>query len=646
MRINIHSQIILFYITLYLLSCGGSNTVLHNSIEPLSTEIVESGLVDYEYEDLANNYNNKYLHLLDIVERMRVYTEEEASRPLSDFEGDTELCINIKKQQRDLRNEYVERLYDNTVDLVTGKKDIDDHLYTLLKYRFDYLMGRDQGIGQLLSPENEIPLVIPPTNKHLFDWLMQSRQFNAYETMKRQQELRIQAVARFEMLNLLIKESFLHCELAELKPITKKLLQASVQLHPILAGTRQDLGHPDEACSCYGLLEPIILASNNKYNVHENFPILLTLKNKIRQSFNKYDNPSQYNMILLQNFIHITKVEEVKGYNVELRRELLGIRKNIDVEVYKAHFIRTPQLVSLKGLGVPKSHNICIEVTDYEISKWPYLLPEPDFLKSSLPNKTALSVSKQLPHNKKHTQKKHKSKIRQQQRKKLSSIVLTEKTEEEAINIIKPILTTENSPRATFQVPITIIEQLITDKQEGLVEVVNPIKKREEKGKEHLTEDEIQQGHLKISKRITVAKHKKFAEQTARPWSFERDWVCPRGLRSFHPQMLSSSYQVHQSCHQDIVDRLFDHQQQCNVSFHNFKTLWKSEGGMILNGSGGSHRELIGPQKEKLFGLFAHNNGQTYGKDGVKYLQTAVLYIGLRPNYSLLQIQTYSPTST
>ncbi|NEJ83945.1 hypothetical protein GR268_46735, partial [Rhizobium leguminosarum] len=70
----------------------------------------------------------------------------------------------------------------------------------------------------------------------------------------------------------------------------------------------------------------------------------------------------------------------------------------------------------------------------------------------------------------------------------------------------------------------------------------------------------------------------------------------------------------------------------------------KSEGGMILNGSGGSHIALIGPQKEKIFGLFAHNNGQTYGKDGVKYLQTAVLYIGLRPNYSLLQ--TYSPTST
>ncbi len=86
--------------------------------------------------------------------------------------------------------------------------------------------------------------------------------------------------------------------------------------------------------------------------------------------------------------------------------------------------------------------------------------------------------------------------------------------------------------------------------------------------------------------------------------------------------------------HQNTVEQLFDLSQQCNVTFGNFQLLWNHIGGNIIGGHG-SHRQLFGPQKEKLFGIFAHNNNQVYGAGYIKYLQTAVLYIGLRPSQGL-----------
>jgi hypothetical protein len=121
-------------------------------------------------------------------------------------------------------------------------------------------------------------------------------------------------------------------------------------------------------------------------------------------------------------------------------------------------------------------------------------------------------------------------------------------------------------------------------------------------------------------------------------WSFEKDWILPKGLRVFHSTMFPSPYPEHSSkTHSDIITRLFNPRQACTVTFKEFHTLWLSEGGKIDN-SGGSHKELIGPdlshtvKGKTLFGIFAHSNNQTYKQRYIKYLQTAVLYIGLRPD--------------
>jgi len=127
------------------------------------------------------------------------------------------------------------------------------------------------------------------------------------------------------------------------------------------------------------------------------------------------------------------------------------------------------------------------------------------------------------------------------------------------------------------------------------------------------------------------------AEQPASTFSFTRDWVLPHGLRSFHGQMLRFNHPILSLNvgHQYIVDRLFDPHQQCNVTFKEFKILWKAAKGKIIGSHGGSHKQLIGPNEEPLFGIFAHGNNQTYRKNYVQYLQTAVLYIGLRPAQGL-----------
>ena len=107
----------------------------------------------------------------------------------------------------------------------------------------------------------------------------------------------------------------------------------------------------------------------------------------------------------------------------------------------------------------------------------------------------------------------------------------------------------------------------------------------------------------------------------------------PRGLRTFHAQMLSIAYPVILNPkHQDKVDLLFDSKSQCNTTYKDFKTLWEGNGGFILANSGGSHRTLQYPKHVNLFGIYQpHGTNTGYGKKAIDYLQAAVLYIGLRP---------------
>jgi hypothetical protein len=112
----------------------------------------------------------------------------------------------------------------------------------------------------------------------------------------------------------------------------------------------------------------------------------------------------------------------------------------------------------------------------------------------------------------------------------------------------------------------------------------------------------------------------------------QRFFTMPQGLRSFHAEQLQAAHPIIPfPKHQAAINQLFDPATQCNTTYKIFKTLWIANGGDIKQ-KGGSHCTLQFPQGTNLFGIYKpHGSSATYGKQAIRYLQAATLYIGLRP---------------
>ena len=109
-------------------------------------------------------------------------------------------------------------------------------------------------------------------------------------------------------------------------------------------------------------------------------------------------------------------------------------------------------------------------------------------------------------------------------------------------------------------------------------------------------------------------------------------FVFPRGLRLYRPDLAIQPFNLCQNPHKDVqefVDTLFDPKKQCNVTFDEFAHHWKRIGGEIIGNRGGSHRQLIGPDKEPLFGTYDHGG---FGKGTIGYLQAAFILQGYKPS--------------
>jgi hypothetical protein len=593
-------------------------------------------------EDEETFINNKYLSLLDIVERMRVYTEEEAkiTHPIL---GD------IKKTKPPL-DDLVELFYEQTLNLLNKKQDINTYLHFLLTYRFTYLVERNKLIDKTLNTADyqetkqtsEIQEFCNPMSKTLFDFVMKDERFKRHKSYN--ETVRLYSIRRFELLNLLIRESVTKCSLDELAPSTINLLRASVQLHPILTGECKDLGNPDEAGGYHAILEFIMFSSNITFG--KNIPRLRKIYSDqtiIRNIiFNK--DLKKYNFHFLKTFfweINAEKQAESKKNSINklepITQEILSIQKDLDSYIFEAHFEPKEQIFQLKNIGTSsgKAHQIRGSFTDYEVGKWPYELPYPDFLKK--PQEEVLSNQPISP----GSTLQHKGKDNQEKKLKSSAKgALKNKKKRNKLDETKQADEHADSIKESKQEEKDQVEE---PKELGIT-LNNPIELAQQVRDEgEIDEGEIQEALSELESGIipptnleeTVeGKKQEIQEMLASNFSFIRDWVLPRGLRSFHSQMLTYQYprQTLNNQYQDTVDRLFDAQQQCNVNFREFKTLWKAVEGQIISNHGGSHRELIGPRQEKLFGIFAHSDSQTYGNGYVKYLQTAALYVGLRPS--------------
>jgi hypothetical protein len=590
--------------------------------------------------------NNKYLSLLDIVERMRVYNIEEQANifhhpVFSEVNLMHEDWVKQAKDQFQYREEFLELLYNSTLNLLTGKENIDAYLYFLLRERFIYLEAKSEQIEDYLKHDYNEADNIFPTNKAFYDFVIQDQNPYIYNKYKDINEIiRSHLVNKFQLLNLLIRESFLKCTLDELSHKTIGLLRASVQLHPILTGERKDLSHPDEAGGPYALLQPLIFPDLR--NSKETLPTLLQgysiVKNDILHIDSLYENSSLKLLVALNSLLinkrlyHVQLASFFFTNQNKINQELLTLKKELDLDTYKAHFVLKEQIFQFKNIGTPsgKAHQIRGGFTDYEAGKWPYELPNPDFLKKpqeEVLSKQPISPGSTLQHKGKDNQEKKltsSAKGALKNKKKRNKLDETKQADEHADSIKESKQEEKDQVEEPKELGITLnnpielaqqvrdegeIQEALSELESGIIPPTN-------------LEETIEGGKQEIQ------------EMLASNFSFIRDWVLPRGLRSFHSQMLTYQYskQTLNNQYQDTVDRLFDPQKQCNVSYREFKTLWKAVEGQIISNHGGSHRELIGPRQEKLFGIFAHSNNQTYGNGCVKYLQTAVLYVGLRPS--------------
>ena len=107
------------------------------------------------------------------------------------------------------------------------------------------------------------------------------------------------------------------------------------------------------------------------------------------------------------------------------------------------------------------------------------------------------------------------------------------------------------------------------------------------------------------------------------------EFVYPRALRISHDKLIQKSQQpidVEREADLDeFLTRLFNNDAN-NISYDEFKKYWERIGGKIQGESnGGSHRHLIAPNGQPLWGIFDHGG---FGKRTCPYLQAAFVWAG------------------
>jgi len=122
-------------------------------------------------EDTISALNQKYLSLLNIVERMDTFCEEEANIPLPDN-------IDLMKASRvsawkatlaasrQTQREFIDSLYKRTLKLINNKQSINDYLCWLLATRALYITVRNEAIEKYLQL-NAIAATFPTSKTFL-----------------------------------------------------------------------------------------------------------------------------------------------------------------------------------------------------------------------------------------------------------------------------------------------------------------------------------------------------------------------------------------------------------------------------------------------------------------------------------------------
>lgn len=111
------------------------------------------------------------------------------------------------------------------------------------------------------------------------------------------------------------------------------------------------------------------------------------------------------------------------------------------------------------------------------------------------------------------------------------------------------------------------------------------------------------------------------------------NYLPPSGIRKFHPQGMKQIFipkiknlKELNSTQINTYENIFDLKKWKNVSYGDFKALWKAINGEVSvdESSGSSHKTLLDSKNNVVTGIFAHGDNMKYSKKTIVYLRDAL----------------------
>lgn len=267
-----------------------------------------------------------------------------------------------------------------------------------------------------------------------------------------------------------------------------------------------------------------------------------------------------------------------------------------DSALYEAHVEKKTHFFRFRGLGCPPEQGITRELTLFELGEWKQELPYPSFLQ---PVPQAIEVEEVIT-------------LKEPSFFETFSFEQLEEKEEE----------------------LTIQDELSS--QSVLSSSLAQSSQTSAMNEEIIAEPTVEQiaSYLETSTSSQLTTSSTVLPVPPASTSCSFDFIMPSGIRKFHALMPETSYPIQQLSYddQDFVNQIFDGRRFRTITFKEFKLFWERQKGSIAESHGGSHKLLIGPKGDSLFGTYAHGGGQTYTPKTIKYLQAALWYIGCRPS--------------
>lgn len=594
----------------------------------------------------------EHAYLLGIVEETREIVDEYYEKGIEEGgsiyeEEEGKLYVKAKESQcfREIRAStkaselsFINEVKEKTLRLHNGEITRKRYLEDILEMRLGYLKSRENRIINFLKEPVDESKLEPfyPTHKSFFEFIMKGNLTDCKACMTYYHHIRMAEINKFQLLNRLILECYnLGCDISHSTENMKllKLLACSAQIHPILLGSKNNLGHPDEACDPYKQLYHIICNPNEDQEIENARKILL---------FYEYKR-----WIGAQNTCIVDKQGEVWQHKLKASHNLF-LAKLMCKSLYNTLAKDSKYAKALKkALDIDptdtkyydeymQEYNIafraCIDATlkNYEVG----MGDRPTTLKFLTLNEREKQILEPLlshlrinsTHQEVGSKRAFKIKERSDKKKKQRQVKRSINAPKQVAS--KEVYKTTAKKDHMDETEELIHEELIKLNEGDVLEADwNHILDAQHEYLDSESEEEEDDDEV-IEENIAQE-----LEEPSQPSISFKDWPLDKKSRYLHPSSFTQiEYEeVKLKRHQKKVDALFDPERHITITWQTFVLLWHHIGGKIIGEkNGGSHRKIIGPNSEFL-GSICIPHAKQHFKSNIPHLQTLALYVGLRP---------------